>query len=631
MKNKRTFLSVALAAALLPVTGQAAMMKKPEPVWVPDMDFSWVPDLPPGDPLFSQQWHLRNTGQNAFAKTAGTPGQDMNLWLTHLLGIHGVGVNVAVIDDGLEIHHPDLAANIRPGSWDVVNNDNDPSPEDPSDNHGTAVAGLTAAVGWNAIGGRGVAPRAGLKGFNWLKNQSQEGWLMSHGAAANTQDTRVFNQSYGYSTIFPIAYDLTDPEFALEEQVYEQVTRDAHQGRGSIFVKSAGNSYRYFYGWIGEGLGGAYVLPGDFFDKSRVGPANAGLPMQDSNLTPTNANYWNLVVSALNADGGLSSYSSVGANVFVSAPGGEYGDEKPAMITTDLSGCEAGSNVTGDTSNGLHGGHELDPNCDFMGTMNGTSSAAPNTSGAVALIMSANPALSWRDIRHILASTATKTDPANSGVSLSFTQTSGDVATYDAIPGWQTNAAGYDFHNFYGFGRVNIDAAVMMAMHYRKHLPPLQITDWATTQADAVIPDAKIDGVTSTFNQRKNFVVESVQVKLDLDHERLNDLAIELVSPSGTRSVLLSPRTGLVSQSLDKSITGFEQQLLLTHHFYGEKAKGNWQLVVRDTSQDSSSWVAYFDPSNAFPISFPNNSADGVLKAWDIRFFGHKGNKGKKQ
>ncbi|GAL07987.1 extracellular serine protease [Photobacterium aphoticum] len=108
---------------------------KPAPVHGPHIDLSWVPDLPPGDPLFTHQWHLRNTGQTAFSQSAGTPGQDMNLWITHLLGIQGVGVNVAIIDDGLEINHPDLAANIRPGSRDFVNNDDDPTPTSPDDTH----------------------------------------------------------------------------------------------------------------------------------------------------------------------------------------------------------------------------------------------------------------------------------------------------------------------------------------------------------------------------------------------------------------------------------------------------------------------------------------------------------------
>jgi len=38
--------------------------------------------------------------------------------------------------------------------------------------------------------------------------------------------------------------------------------------------------------------------------------------------------------------------------------------------------------------------------------MNGTSSATPVTAGVIALMLEANPALTWRDVKHILASTA---------------------------------------------------------------------------------------------------------------------------------------------------------------------------------------------------------------------------------
>ena len=58
-----------------------------------------------------------------------------------------------------------------------------------------------------------------------------------------------------------------------------------------------------------------------------------------------------MVVGALGADGAKSSYSSVGASLWVSAPGGEYGyndnyvysdNLAPAMMTTDLSSCDRG-------------------------------------------------------------------------------------------------------------------------------------------------------------------------------------------------------------------------------------------------------------------------------------------------
>ena len=44
--------------------------------------------------------------------------------------------------------------------------------------------------------------------------------------------------------------------------------------------------------------------------------------------------------------------------------------------------------------------------------MNGTSAAAPNVAGVVALMLEANPRLSSRDVKYILASTAKRVDPA---------------------------------------------------------------------------------------------------------------------------------------------------------------------------------------------------------------------------
>lgn len=568
------------------------------------------------DPLYSEQWHLDNTGQTAFAANPAVAGNDLNTKLTQAMGIAGVGVKVAVIDSGVQIDHPDLAGNVVTGSRNFV--ENSPFPADypvDANGHGTAVAGLISAVGNNGEGVRGVASRSSLMGFNWLANQTLEGWLISHGADASTSDVRVFNQSYGFSPITPIPFDENDPQFKLEMDVMKNVSESNAWGRGAVFVKSAGNGYRYF------NTGRFFVLPSDFF----AGGGNQGLPMHNSAQSYDNSSYYNLVTSALRADGTRASYSSVGANVWVAAPAGEYGQDFPAMVTTDLMGCEEGQNTSADLGiNGLHGGTEQDPSCNYTSTMNGTSSAAPNTSGAIAAIMSTNHALTARDVRALLAETASVTDKDHPGVQLEFVNNQGELVSYEAISPWQKNAAGVDFHTFYGFGAVNLDEAMKRARMTNNVLPAQIITPWASNATEVSVPDASLAGGSSAIAVTDDITVESVQVKLTLEHSRLPDLAIELISPSGTRSVLQTPRNGLVGQSLDPNVTGYENQLLLSNQFYGEDAKGEWTLRAIDTNGDEVfSFIAYFNSSAIYDVPMANNAKPGVIKNWSMRIFGH--------
>ncbi|AQW60317.1 S8 family peptidase [Vibrio owensii] len=568
------------------------------------------------DPLYSEQWHLDNTGQTAFAANPAVAGNDLNTKLTQAMGIAGVGVKVAVIDSGVQIDHPDLAGNVVTGSRNFV--EDSPFPADypvDANGHGTAVAGLISAVGNNGEGVRGVASRSSLMGFNWLANQTLEGWLISHGADASTSDVRVFNQSYGFSPITPIPFDENDPQFKLEMDVMKDVSESNAWGRGAVFVKSAGNGYRYF------NTGRFFVLPSDFF----AGGGNQGLPMHNSAQSYDNSSYYNLVTSALRADGTRASYSSVGANVWVAAPAGEYGQDFPAMVTTDLMGCEAGQNTSADLGiNGLHGGTEQDPSCNYTSTMNGTSSAAPNTSGAIAAIMSTNHALTARDVRALLAETASVTDKDHPGVQLEFVNNQGELVSYEAISPWQKNAAGVNFHTFYGFGAVNLDEAMKRARMTNNVLPAQIITPWASNATEVSVPDASLVGGSSAIAVTDDITVESVQVKLTLEHSRLPDLAIELVSPSGTRSVLQTPRNGLVGQSLDPNVTGYENQLLLSNQFYGEDAKGEWTLRAIDTNGDEVfSFIAYFNSSAIYDVPMANNAKPGVIKNWSMRIFGH--------
>lgn len=101
------------------------------------------------DPLFSSQWHLLNTGQSG-----GTAGEDTNVVPVWSSGLCGRGIRVAIVDDGLQIRHEDLAANIDGArSYNFLNGGADPTSA--TAGHGTAMAGLVAARS-NELGLRGV-------------------------------------------------------------------------------------------------------------------------------------------------------------------------------------------------------------------------------------------------------------------------------------------------------------------------------------------------------------------------------------------------------------------------------------------------------------------------------------------
>ena len=104
------------------------------------------------DPYYQHQWHLNNRAQNNFATNAGNNAADLNVDTSITSGYDGDGITIAIIDSGTEIAHEDLVDNILENqSYDFGTGDTDPTPlyHTKSHAHGTAVAGIAAARGWN--------------------------------------------------------------------------------------------------------------------------------------------------------------------------------------------------------------------------------------------------------------------------------------------------------------------------------------------------------------------------------------------------------------------------------------------------------------------------------------------------
>jgi hypothetical protein len=120
----------------------------------------------PDDTLFPQQWALWNTGQASFGTgPAGTPGADLNMTNAWDADNDGTAdrtgdpsVIVAVIDDAIQVAHPDLAPNMLPGrNFIACQNASNPSPVSSAGQHGTWVSGCVAGRGNNGSGVAGVA------------------------------------------------------------------------------------------------------------------------------------------------------------------------------------------------------------------------------------------------------------------------------------------------------------------------------------------------------------------------------------------------------------------------------------------------------------------------------------------
>ncbi|MDP7038406.1 MAG: Ig-like domain-containing protein [Myxococcota bacterium] len=544
-----------------------------------------------GDPLSDLQWYLRNSGQDVYAQEVGTVDEDIRGATTLEDGHLGEGTIVAVLDTGLEITHPELSENIVvEGSYNFLNGSEDPTSSSTSGDHGTAVAGIIAARGWNDIGMRGIAPVAKLKGFNFLKSQLTANQVFANGGNPLSADVSVFNKSYGYENTVEMQVN----EF-LEAQLLEGVS-DLRDGKGAVYVKSAGNGFRSFS--VVTCIDNSVV---DFSDE---------VSCQHTNMDATRTLPYNMIVAALNADGLKASYSTVGSGIFISAPGGEDGISStyydtmgfslsgipeyrfsPGVLTTDQTGCHQGYSP-GSENSFEAGSISANSSCDYTLSFKGTSAAAPLVSGASAVLLGAYPELTWRDLRHVLAQSARQVDPEHAPVVRTLSD--GD---YTLRYGWTENAAGFSFHNWYGFGALDLDAAMAMAENYDEDLGDFVISDWQITSTlDLSIPDNSVAGAVATLSFADDWKVESVQIRVDISHGRTGELGIELVSPSGTRSVLAHARNGWTQSNLSNMV-------LLTHAFYGEDAVGDWRLEVFDADG--------------------TNATAGTLTDWALRIFGH--------
>ena len=201
----------------------------------------------------------------------------------------------------------------------------------------------------------------------------------------------------------------------------------------------------------------------------------------------------------------------------------------------------------------------------------GTSPATAIVSGVAALTRSANPELTWRDVKLILAASARQNDTGHE-----------DWATGAVHYGGGPDR--YHFNPNFGFGVVDAAAAVALAKTW-VNLPPMTEAHRSTpVDYDREIPEDLLDnldleplqvsfGILDDGRTTPQFV-EHVEISVDLDHESVGDLDIWLTSPSGTVSRLAWPTAG-TGPIRRKHSFGSSAHL-------GENPVGQWTLSVID-------------------------------------------------
>jgi subtilisin family serine protease len=239
----------------------------------------------PNDPLYGNQWHLKNTGQ-----TGALADADVDADLAWDTTTGRSDLVVAIIDNGVQLDHPDLAANlfVNPGEiagngidddgngwvddvsgWDFADNDNNPSPATVFDNHGTPVAGVAAAVGNNALGVTGASQHARILPVKIAKDTVGNGGGFIPSAAIATAIYYAAGRTADGTGTWDAADILNNswggglPDATLTA-AFNWANANGRDGKGAPTFASAGNSASDFLNFTLSG-----VTPGNWIFEWR--------------------------------------------------------------------------------------------------------------------------------------------------------------------------------------------------------------------------------------------------------------------------------------------------------------------------------------------------------------------------
>ena len=455
---------VLAAADALAATGRTVYVE-------PNLTMIAEPDqYTPNDPLWANMTYLPLVHADAAWERLGNVAASLRGG--------SPAITIAVIDDeGVAPNHPDLLAVLTDGAVKLLQSVNfAASPIVAQDvaglagDHGTQCAGAATAAFDDARGIPGVAPNCHLLGAR----------IDPHPADLLMADIYLWAAGFAngatYSGFPPTppqpAADIISSSWGVSGDALSNTLRDCFDylttygrgGKGCVLCFSIGNT-----GYLDFSVSGPKFRAWAAYERTLGVGASVG-------ASPTSP-----IVNSVFADptGHTASVAVATDTRALYSPYGSLALRKPDLVapsstawTVDMFGASvevdrvmsAVRAGTG-TTNGCVAPAICD---DYARTFGGTSAATPIVAGAAALLLSARPQLNWVEVREILRRTCARID---NGI--------GSGANANAIGLWRDlDGDGVpDYSAWYGAGRVDVDAALAMALDASQPFADVYVRD----------------------------------------------------------------------------------------------------------------------------------------------------------
>eukprot|EP00835_Amoeboradix_gromovi_P001913 NODE_98_length_21025_cov_0.475055.p2 type:complete len:707 gc:universal NODE_98_length_21025_cov_0.475055:14402-12282(-) len=294
------------------------------------------------DPDFKSSWHLDKSFTDLKIHRDAV---DMNIMPVWDRNLHGKGIRITVVDDGISHSHPDIIDSFDPkASKNILTGSLEVNPVNLHlDHHGTRCAAEIVGRPNNKICGVGVAYDSTISGVT----------IIGDTFPTDSDEAQAFNYNYQSQHIFSMSWGPSDDGTQIDGP-----------GRiASVALKNGITNGR-------NGTGLIYV----------IASGNGGLTNDDCNYDGYVNSIYTIAIGAVDIDGKSPWYGEECSAIHVVLPGGD--NDNPIHTSDVENSCSS---------------HHF-----------GTSAAAPLASGAIALLLESNPTLGWRDVQYLLLKSTVK-------------------------------------------------------------------------------------------------------------------------------------------------------------------------------------------------------------------------------